>query len=76
MENNPWACDCRMLWFVEWSRKLNLTPSALHCGSNNPREHARHNNMLLTLRSLNCKPTDFGQLVQRVLLLPERQSIP
>nr|CAD7568569.1 unnamed protein product [Timema californicum] len=59
MENNPWACDCRMLWFVEWSRKLNLTPSALQCGSNNPHEHARHNNMLLTLRSLNCKPTDF-----------------
>lgn len=52
IEENPWACDCRMFWFAPWieNRKVNnLTLSELSCGP-----HAYPNDMIPTLQHLNC----------------------
>lgn len=51
IEDNLWACDCRMSWFAPWVnryKKDNLTLSELSCS------HAYPNDMLPTLNHLNC----------------------
>ncbi|KAJ4429323.1 leucine-rich repeat and immunoglobulin-like domain-containing nogo receptor-interacting protein 3 [Periplaneta americana] len=56
--SNPWACDCRMVWFLQWSKNVSLVQNELQCGS--PLYiNARRSNMLLTLRGLNCKATQL-----------------
>ncbi|XP_049791735.1 uncharacterized protein LOC126199065 [Schistocerca nitens] len=57
LANNPWACDCQMLWFLEWSQNVAIPKTELHC-ANNP-HNVKQNNMILILRSLNCRPTTF-----------------
>lgn len=52
IEDNPWACDCRMFWFAPWvelRKKNNLTLSELSCGP-----YGYPNDMLPTLQHLNC----------------------
>ncbi|XP_045504933.1 leucine-rich repeat and immunoglobulin-like domain-containing nogo receptor-interacting protein 3 [Colias croceus] len=47
---NPWACDCRMEWFVSWAeRRLNIIKSDLSC------THTYPNDMLTILNNTNCK---------------------
>lgn len=51
ISGNPWACDCRMDWFVLWTeqmKKHNLTLSDLSCTGAYPNE------MVQTLQNLNC----------------------
>ncbi|XP_022122476.2 leucine-rich repeat and immunoglobulin-like domain-containing nogo receptor-interacting protein 3 isoform X2 [Pieris rapae] len=48
---NPWACDCRMAWFVTWAdMRKNIIKSDLSCGLTYP------NDMLRILNSTDCKP--------------------
>lgn len=51
LEDNPWACDCRMYWFASWaeSRRKTVNMSVLSCGP-----YAYPNDMLPTLHHLNC----------------------
>lgn len=50
IEDNPWACDCRMYWFATWAQQhKNVTMSELSCGP-----FAYPNDMLPTLNHLNC----------------------
>ncbi|KAJ9588997.1 hypothetical protein L9F63_017692, partial [Diploptera punctata] len=56
--NNPWSCDCRMLWFLKWRKNISVTHDELQCASP-PYANGKHNNMLLTLRGLNCKDTQL-----------------
>lgn len=50
IEDNPWACDCRMYWFASWAQQhKNVTMSELSCGP-----FAYPNDMLPTLNHLNC----------------------
>ena len=52
ISDNPWACDCRMVWFAAWvdrQKSNNLTLSLLSCGP-----HAYPNDMIPTLQHLNC----------------------
>jgi len=56
--SNPWTCDCRMLWFLQWSKNLTLVENELICAS--PAYiNANRSNMLHTLRGLNCKATQL-----------------
>lgn len=52
--SNPWTCDCRMLWFLRWSKNLTLVHNELLCASPSY-INAKRSNMLHTLRGLNCK---------------------
>ncbi|PSN37673.1 hypothetical protein C0J52_05613 [Blattella germanica] len=56
--SNPWSCDCRMLWFLKWSKNLTFTQNELQCASPSY-INAKRSNMLLTLRGLNCKATQL-----------------
>lgn len=48
---NPWACDCRMEWFVSWAeQRKNIIKSDLSCSQTYP------NDMLRILIYANCKP--------------------
>lgn len=50
IDENPWACDCRMAWFANWAEKRQqVLKSELSCGP-----HAYPNDMLPTLQHLNC----------------------
>lgn len=52
IEDNPWACDCRMYWFAPWAeqrKRANMNLSELSCGP-----YAYPNDMLPTLHHLNC----------------------
>lgn len=52
ISNNPWACDCRMSWFVPYlDHKPNITLSDLTCGPD-----AYPDDMLITLKHLHCTP--------------------
>jgi Leucine-rich repeat (LRR) protein len=54
--SNPWACDCRMLWFLQWSKNLTFPPNEMLCASPSYID-AKRSNMLRTLRGLYCKAT-------------------
>jgi len=58
LASNPWTCDCRMLWFLQWSKNLTLVQSELQCASPSYID-AKRSNMLHTLRGLNCKATQL-----------------
>lgn len=51
MNKNPWACDCRMAWFVDWvEARKTIIKSDLSCS------HAYPDDMLRILNHTNCKP--------------------
>ena len=54
--NNPWYCDCRMLWFLKWSKNFSFAHNDLHCTS--PYTNGKLD-MFVTLRGLNCKATQL-----------------
>ena len=58
LARNPWTCDCRMLWFLQWSKNRTLVQSELLCASPSYID-AKRSNMLHTLRGLNCKATQL-----------------
>ncbi|XP_050355461.1 leucine-rich repeat and immunoglobulin-like domain-containing nogo receptor-interacting protein 3 [Nymphalis io] len=48
--NNPWACDCRMAWFVSWvEARKEIVKSDLSCRLTYP------NDMLMILNNTNCE---------------------
>ncbi|XP_012273693.1 leucine-rich repeat and immunoglobulin-like domain-containing nogo receptor-interacting protein 3 isoform X2 [Orussus abietinus] len=72
LAGNPWACDCRMFWFVKWAEdhvRATAFDSGLRCGA----DLADAVDMLYTLRYLNCTPPSLvraGSIVRRVILSP------
>ncbi|XP_066999312.1 leucine-rich repeat neuronal protein 2 [Anabrus simplex] len=66
MTANPWACDCRMFWFIQWSHKLNISKTELQCG-HNPYGTPEPTNMIQTLRSLSCKRPSLIKASPRML---------
>ncbi|XP_063228260.1 immunoglobulin domain and leucine-rich repeat-containing protein 2-like [Bacillus rossius redtenbacheri] len=58
IQNNPWACDCRMIWLLKWSKIMNLTISDVDCDPKRVLTQ-RPSNIIQMLRSLNCKPTEL-----------------
>jgi Leucine-rich repeat (LRR) protein len=54
--SNPWTCDCRMLWFLRWSKNLTFLQDEPLCASPSYID-AKRSNMLHTLRGLYCKAT-------------------
>ncbi|XP_058807899.1 leucine-rich repeat and immunoglobulin-like domain-containing nogo receptor-interacting protein 3 isoform X2 [Phymastichus coffea] len=54
LEGNPWACDCRMFWFVRWAEEhahRAAFGSGLRCG-----HEADMVDTIQALRYLNCTP--------------------
>lgn len=50
MEKNPWACDCRMEWFGNWTvERKDIVKSNLSCNNAYPNE------MILTLQRIFCR---------------------
>lgn len=58
LTSNPWTCDCRMLWFLQWSKNLTLVKNEMLCASPSYID-AKRSNMLHILRGLNCKGTQL-----------------
>jgi hypothetical protein len=56
LARNPWTCDCRMLWFLHWSKNLTFSQNELLCASPSYID-AKRSNLLRTLRGLYCKGT-------------------
>lgn len=56
--SNSWTCDCRMLWFLQWSKNLTFAENELLCARPSYID-AKRSNMLHTLRGLNCKATQL-----------------
>lgn len=55
IDNNPWACDCRMAWFPSWvEKRSHIIKSDLSCG---PLSYP--NDMLPILRHANCKAPEL-----------------
>lgn len=51
INNNPWACDCRMAWFVNWvEKRKQIIKSDLSCSLAYP------DDMLRILNHTNCEP--------------------
>ena len=54
LQGNPWACDCRMFWFVRWAEEhvhRAAFDSGLRCG-----HETEAVDTLQALRYLNCTP--------------------
>lgn len=55
INNNPWACDCRMAWFASWvDKRKNIIKSDLSCS------HAYPDDMLRILNHTNCEPPSLS----------------
>lgn len=53
LQRNPWACDCRMFWFVRWAEQHVAKPSfdsGLRCGH----DSGATTDTFQALRYLNC----------------------
>lgn len=59
LEGNPWACDCRMFWFVRWAEHhahRTAFNSGLRCGHETATIDTIH-----ALRYLNCTPPTLSR---------------
>ncbi|XP_046394175.1 uncharacterized protein LOC124161948 [Ischnura elegans] len=56
--NNPWVCDCRMLWFLDWrlgpGRNVTMVPEEASCLLDSNRKRDPPHQMLAALRKLHC----------------------
>ncbi|XP_015182835.1 PREDICTED: leucine-rich repeat and immunoglobulin-like domain-containing nogo receptor-interacting protein 4 isoform X3 [Polistes dominula] len=76
LQGNPWACDCRMFWFVKWAESRTHLRAAFKSGLRCGHEVSGTIDTLQTLRYLNCTPpilartssTDQYLLLSSVLL--------
>ncbi|XP_011494834.1 PREDICTED: leucine-rich repeat and immunoglobulin-like domain-containing nogo receptor-interacting protein 3 isoform X2 [Ceratosolen solmsi marchali] len=60
LQGNPWACDCRMFWFVRWTEKQlhrAAFDSGLRCG-----HEAASVDTIQALRYLNCTPPSVSRV--------------
>ncbi|XP_046816939.1 leucine-rich repeat and immunoglobulin-like domain-containing nogo receptor-interacting protein 2 isoform X1 [Vespa crabro] len=54
LQGNPWACDCRMFWFVKWAESRTHLRAAFKSGLRCGHKIDGTINTLQTLRYLNC----------------------
>lgn len=74
LQGNPWACDCRMFWFVKWAESRAHLQAAFQSGFKCGREvdgTVGTLDILHTLRYLKCSPPTLIHTtsVQQYLLL-------
>ncbi|XP_053999827.1 leucine-rich repeat and immunoglobulin-like domain-containing nogo receptor-interacting protein 3 [Hylaeus anthracinus] len=71
LQGNPWACDCRMFWFVKWAESKAHLRTAFQSGFRCGDEIDGAADILQTLRYLNCTPPflAYATPAQQYLLL-------
>ncbi|XP_014487524.1 PREDICTED: leucine-rich repeat and immunoglobulin-like domain-containing nogo receptor-interacting protein 3 [Dinoponera quadriceps] len=70
LQGNPWACDCRMFWFVKWAESRTHLRAAFQSGLRCGHEEDEVD-IFRTLRYLNCSAPTLVRATgtQRYLLL-------
>lgn len=56
LQGNPWACDCRMFWFVKWAESRTQLRTAFQSGFKCGDDIDGGTDILQALRYLNCTP--------------------
>lgn len=56
LQGNPWACDCRMFWFVKWAESRTHLQTAFQSGLKCSHEVGSTVDTLQILRYLKCSP--------------------
>lgn len=56
LQGNPWACDCRMFWFVKWAESRTHLQAAFQSGLKCGHKVGGTVDTLQTLRYLKCSP--------------------
>ncbi|XP_012217979.1 leucine-rich repeat and immunoglobulin-like domain-containing nogo receptor-interacting protein 3 isoform X2 [Linepithema humile] len=71
LQGNPWACDCRMFWFVKWAESSMHLRAAFRSGFKCGREVDGTVDTLMTLEYLKCSPPTLmrSTSTQQYLLL-------
>ncbi|XP_043515053.1 immunoglobulin domain and leucine-rich repeat-containing protein 2 isoform X2 [Frieseomelitta varia] len=71
LQGNPWACDCRMFWFVKWAESKEHLRTAFRSGFRCGDEIDGTADILQTLRYLKCSPPNlvYATPTQQYLLL-------
>lgn len=71
LQGNPWACDCRMFWFVKWAESKEHLRTAFRSGFRCGDEIDGTTDILQTLRYLKCSPPNlvYATPTQQYLLL-------
>ncbi|KZC04368.1 PREDICTED: leucine-rich repeat and immunoglobulin-like domain-containing nogo receptor-interacting protein 3 [Dufourea novaeangliae] len=71
LQGNPWACDCRMFWFVKWAQSKEHLRTAFQSGFRCGDEIDEVGDVFETLRYLNCTAPllTYATPVQQYLLL-------
>ncbi|KAI8492623.1 hypothetical protein Bbelb_296640 [Branchiostoma belcheri] len=54
LHDNPWMCDCRLLWLPGWLKKRNLADNVVTCSQPKSLQGRRLNNVALEV--LTCPP--------------------
>lgn len=73
LQGNPWACDCRMFWFVKWAESKEHLRTAFQSGFRCGADIDGTGDMLQTLRYLKCTPPNLAKATptqQYILLSP------
>ncbi|KAK0167507.1 hypothetical protein PV327_004897 [Microctonus hyperodae] len=73
LQGNPWACDCRMFWFVKWAEThahRAAFESGLRCGY-----ESATIDTLQALRYLNCTPPFLIHVTKATLLHKLNNSV-
>lgn len=71
LQGNPWACDCRMFWFVKWAESKEHLRTVFQSGFRCGDEIDGTADILQTLRYLKCAPPNliYATPTQQHLLL-------
>ncbi|XP_017766403.1 PREDICTED: leucine-rich repeat and immunoglobulin-like domain-containing nogo receptor-interacting protein 2 isoform X1 [Eufriesea mexicana] len=71
LQGNPWACDCRMFWFVKWAESKEHLRTAFQSGFQCGDGIDGTADILQTLRYLKCTPPKlaYATPTQQYLLL-------